>query len=267
MGKRLGDILVDNGLATNEQVEEALRVQVGGDRRLGYILLKMGVISDGQLIEVLSQQMAMPIIAIDQEFSSQVKAVLPKYLCRRYTVLPLSRGANNILNLAMVDPSDEAAIADIESYTGLVVKPMLAREHDISAGISHYIPFSAKDIFNPQVYGQAAKITTALALSLLVVVGWVGYRYMQAERYGTISVVDGTTTYKNHDLMVGVEATGRISLLGHGAYTKGFYSVNFTAVKDLKTFVEQKRKNFSDKQAEWLLWIIDHPLSASQERE
>lgn len=267
MIKRLGDILIGKGLASSEQVDEALRVQVGGNRRLGYILLKMGVISDDQLIDVLSQQMRMPVVTIADEFSPQVQGVLPKYLCRRYTVMPLSRGNNNILNIAMVDPSDDAAIADIEGYTGLVVKPMLAREKEISTAINHYIPFSRKDIFNPQVYGHAAKVATVVALALLVVVGWVSYRYVQEERYGTISVVDGTTTYKNHDLMVGVEETGRISLLGHGAYTKGFYSVNFTTAEALKTFVEQKRKNFSDKQAEWLLWIINNPLAVTPPRK
>jgi hypothetical protein len=64
--------------------------------------------------------------------------------------------------------------------------------------------------------------------------------------------------------MVGVEGNGKISLLGHGAYTKGFYSVNFSSVETLKDFVEQKRKNFSDKQAEWLLWVVNTQLTATQ---
>lgn len=267
MAKRLGDILIGNGLATSDQIDMALRVQVGGNRRLGYILLKMGVISDNQLIDVLSQQLDMPIISIDQEFSADVKAVLPKYLCQKYTVVPVSHGSNNILNIAMVDPSDEAAIADIEGYTGMVIKPLLAREKDISAAINHYIPFSSKDIFNAQVYGRAAKVTTAVALVLLIVIGWVSYRYVQNDKYGTISVVGGTTTYKNHDLMLGVEESGKISFLGHGAYTKGFYSVNFTSVDVLKTFIEQKRKNFSDKQAEWILWVIDTQLTTAQHQK
>ena len=264
MKKRLGDILTDKGLASSEQIDEAVRIQVGGNRRLGYILLKMGVISDDQLMEVLSQQMDVPIISIDQEFSHEVKSVLPKYLCQKYTVLPVCKGNNNILNIAMIDPSDDTAIADIESYTGMVVKPMLARGKDISEAINRYIPFSTKDIFNPQVYGRFAKITTAIALILLFVIGWVSYRYILNEKYGTISATADTTTYKNHDLMLGVEESGKISLLGHGAYTKGFYSVNFPSADALKTFIEQKRENFSDKQAEWLLWVINTHLSTAK---
>lgn len=264
MKKRLGGILTDKGLATTAQIDEALRVQVCGNRRLGYILLKMGVISDDQLMDVLSQQINVPIITIDQEYSNEVKAVLPKYLCQKYTVMPISKGHNNILNIAMIDPSDDAAIADIEGYTGMVVKPVLARGKDISEAINRYIPFSLKDIFNPQVYGSFAKFTTAFALVLLFVIGWASYRYILNEKYGSISVTADTTTYKNHDLMLGVEESGKISLLGHGAYTKGFYSVSFPGVDSLQTFVEQKRKNFSDKQADWLLWVINTHLSAAK---
>ncbi|MBU4153559.1 MAG: hypothetical protein KKD63_11815 [Proteobacteria bacterium] len=261
MQKRLGEILVDNGLTTQDKVDEGLRVQVGGNRRLGYILLKMGVISGDQLLDVLSQQMAVPIITIENEFSKDVAAVLPRYLCRKYTVLPVSKGSNNILNIAMMDPSDNVAISDIENYTGMVVKPMLARENDISAAIASLIPFSANDIFNPQVYGRAAKIATSVAIVLLLVVGWASYQYIDKELHGTVKEINGTTAYSNHDLILGVEGKDKISLLGHGAYTKGFYSVNFTSVEALKTFIEQKRKNFSDKQADWLYWVIKNRLT------
>ena len=259
---RLGDLLVEKGLAKKEQVEEAIRIQVGGNRRLGYILIKMGVISDDQLLEILSQQIDVPIIKIDNEFSSEVKNILPKYLCQKYTVAPIVKESNNVLNLAMVDPSDEAAIADIENYTGMVVKPMLARQKDISAAISKYIPFSIRDIFNPQVYGKATKITTAVCIVLLMIIATISYNYIQTEKYGDISIIGDSKTFKNHDLMVGIEGSGKISLLGHGAYSKGFYSVTFNSGNSLMSFLEQKRKNFSDKQYEWLTWVIDNNLGS-----
>ena len=262
--KRLGDILVEKGLATAEQINEAVRMQVGGNRRLGYILIKMGIITGEQLREVLSSQLDVPIIKIDDEFSSDVKRILPRYLCQKYTVAPVAKEANNVLALAMADPSDDTAIADIEAFTGMVVKPMLAREQDISAAINKHIPFTLRDVFNPFVYSRATRIITAIALILLCVVGVVTYRYVHAERYGTISRVGNTVTYKNHDLMLGVEGGKKISLLGHGAYSKGFYSVTFNSVDALETFLEQKRKNFSDKQYTWLRWVIDSHLKAKR---
>jgi len=261
--KRLGDILIEKGLATAEQINEAVRMQVGGNRRLGYILIKMGIITDEQLREVLSTQLDVPIIKIDDEFSPEVKRVLPRYLCQKYTVAPVSKAPNNVLCLAMADPSDDTAIADIEAYTGLVVKPMLAREKDITAAINRHVPFSLRDIFNPMVYSRTTKIVTAVALVLLCVIGAVTYRYVQTERYGTISIIGDTKTFKNHDLMLGIEGGEKISLLGHGAYSKGFYSVTFNSTAALKTFLEQKRKNFSDKQYSWLMWVIDTHLAPS----
>jgi hypothetical protein len=257
---RLGDLLVKKGLVKPEQIDEALRIQVGGNRRLGYILIKMGIITDNQLLEVLSAQLDVPIIKIDNEFSADVKDILPRYLCQRYTVAPVAKEPNNILTLAMMDASDEAAIADIENFTKMVVKPLLAREKDITAAIKKYIPFSAKDIFNPYVYSRATKITTGISLVLLLIIGIVSYNYMQDETYGTISVIGDSKTYKNHDLMVGVEGNGKISLLGHGAYANGFYSVTFNSEGTLQTFVDQKRKNFSDKQYDWLMWVIEKNL-------
>lgn len=261
---RLGDILVQKKLANAEQIEEAVRIQVGGNRRIGYILIKMGVISDDQLMDVLSDQLDVPIIKIDNEFSPDVKKLIPRYLCQKYTVAPIAKGHNNILNLAMVDPSDDDAIADIESYTGLVVMPMLARETDISSAIKKYIPFSVRDFFNPQVYSRATRVTSFIALVLLVVIGVASYQYMKTEKYGTISVIGHTQTFKNHDLIVGVDGKGKISLLGHGAYAKGFYYVTFSSSKSLQSFLEQKKKNFSEKQYDWLNWVIVNHLSTKK---
>ena len=87
--KRLGDLLVDSKLLTKTDLDKALRLQVGGNRRLGYLLIKMGFISEEQLHSVLSKQMDLPIVKVKKEFSSEVGTILPRYLCRKYSVIPL----------------------------------------------------------------------------------------------------------------------------------------------------------------------------------
>lgn len=257
---RLGEILLERGLVSASQIEEAVRIQVGGNRRLGYILIKMGILSDDQLLEVLSDQLGLTIISVASEFTAEVKKLLPRHLCRKYTVIPISVGSNNVLNIAMMDPSDDAAIDDIESYTGMVVKPLLAREKDISAAIGTSIPYSLRDIFNPQTFSRVSQFLSVIALVLLLITGAFAYRYLQTEKYGEISMVGTSRTFKNHDLMVGVEEDGKISLLGHGAYASGFYSITFDSGKSLNAFIEQKRKNFSDEQYQWLLWVIQNNI-------
>ncbi len=255
--QRLGELLVSNNLVTEEQIQEALRVQVGGNRRLGYLLVKMGVLTSDQLLDTLSQQLDVPIINVAEEFSPEVRNVLPRYLCRKYSVVPLRMGENNILTVAMMDPLDGEAIEDVEAFTGKVVKPVLARQEDLSRAAGTLIPFSTQDVFNAQVYSKVAKVATLCVVILLVIVGSLLYRYIQTEKFGTVSVVGNTTLYENHDLTLAFEDNGRTTIQGHGAYSAGLYSVSFDDVKGIARFVEQKKKNFSEKQYDWVLWVIE----------
>lgn len=253
--QRLGELLVAKGLVKQQDVEDALRLQVGGNRRLGYILIKMGLLSDEQLLDVLSEQLELPIVDVDQEFSRETRWLVPKYICRRYSIIPLSKEENNVLRVAMMNPMDDEAIADIEGFTGCAVKPIFARRTDIEHAIKVFIPFSLKDIFNPDSLGKAAKMLTVVALLLALSIGIMVQRFIHEARYGTVSVVNGTTIYKHHDLMVGYEKAGKTSLLGRGAYSQGYYSVSFNDIDSLEKFVEQKQKNFSEVQYNWLLWV------------
>lgn len=264
MQKRLGALLREKGLVSSDQINEAINEQINGNHRLGHILIRMGAISEEQLLTVLSQQLDAPIITLVEQVERSVKKVLPRSLCQKYNVVPLRREEHNTLQVAMVDPSDAAAIADIEEYTGLTVRPLLARANDVSMAIKRFIPFSARDLFTPWGYGRLAKVATAVVLLLIMVTGGIVYRTLMHARYGTISQVNGSTTYKNHDLMLGLEENGTISLLGRGAKAKGLFSVSFPGVREAKTFVELKRANFSAEQAEWLLWVIDNRLAVAK---
>ena len=255
--QRLGEVLEKKGIVTSEQLAQALHLQVGGNRRLGYILIKMGLLSSDQLIDALSDQLDVPIVDIADKFSDKVRDVVPRYLCHRYSAIPLCLEKNNVLNLAMLDPLDDEAVSDIENYTGKAVKPILARQKDISDSINRCIPFSLKDIFNPQVFGRAAKIASVVALFLVVVTGYFIQRYIYIEKYGSVSVVGDSKVFKNHDIMVGFKSGGKVSLLGHGAYTEGYYSVTFDDLDSLKAFVAHKKKNFSDKQYNWIQWVAE----------
>ena len=157
----------------------------------------------------------------------------------------------------MMNPMDGEAIADIEGFTGCVVKPILARRKDIEHAIKAFIPFSLKDIFNPDFFGKAAKGLTVVAILLALFIGIMLQRFMHEAQYGTVSVVNNTTLYKHYDLMVGYENEGKVSLLGRGAYSQGYYSVSFNDLDALRKFVEQKQKNFSDVQYNWLVWVAD----------
>lgn len=257
MKKRLGELLVDKGLATRENIEEALRLQVGGNRRLGHILITMGLLSGEQLLEVLSEQLDMPIVDVGGEFSRSERRTIPRYLCRKYGVLPLSREEHNVLRLAMMNPMDDEAIADIERYSGCAVKPELARQAEIDAAISRQIPFSLNDVFNPQVFGWTAKVMTAVSLVLAIVIGGMALLYWYVDKFGTVTRSQELVVFKNYDLMVEVDAAGQqITLRGRGARAPGFYSVSFPTVAGLRQFLSLKRELFSEEERQWLDWVL-----------
>ena len=254
--KRIGELLVEAGYVTPEQLEQALRIQVGGTRRLGRIFLRMGAITSDQLVEVLSRHLDLPITDLSKAVQSRASRVLPRYLCKRYGVLPLDVVHGQILNLAMTDPSDADAVRDVEAYTGMVVRPFLARNQDITSGISRSIPLSLGDLQNPSTMATLGKTVFLVSLVLILVLSVLSYQFYSQTRYGDRTRSDDRVLYSNHDLIIGYATSGDVTLLGRGAYADGFYSITFQSVEDFLVFTEAKKADFSMRQREWILWTL-----------
>lgn len=256
----LGEILIKKNLVSEEEMAEVLKIQVSSNRRVGYLLVKMGFIDSDQLMSALAEQLEIPVIAIAEKFAPDVKKVIPRYLCHKYSVLPLKKKPHNVLSLAMVDPLDKEAISSIEIFSGMVVEPNLARHSDITTNISRKIPLSLQDIFNQQSYGRVAKVATACVLVLFVTLSVFAARYVYFEKYGTISVVGDSTRYKNHDIEIDIQQSGKVALNGRGARASGFYSVTFNNLDSLETFLEKKEDDFSEKQYQWIIWALENRI-------
>lgn len=254
--QRLGELLIEQNIVSQDIIDQALRTQIGGNRRLGHILVLMQVITEDQLVEILASQLDTSICNIADRFSPDVRNTLPRYLCRQYGVLPLALKSNNILELAMANPADEEAQDDLERYTGKVIEPYLARHSDIDREISKRIPLGWKDVFSPRSNTRLTRIGVAVCLLLVALLGGVTYRYIQSSIYGTKSVTAESTIYKNHDLMLGFDNNGKINLLGHGDFAKGYYSVSFNDQVVLQAFLKSRQGDLSDKQKSWLEWVV-----------
>jgi len=257
----LGELLIEQNLVSRDVIDSALRVQVGGNRRLGHILVRMKTITADQLAETLAKQLNIPITDISQKFSREINRILPRYLCRQFSVIPLALKGNNILDIAMANPSDEEAITDLENYTGKVIKPCLARHSDIEQEISRRIPLTIKDFFTPQTNTWVTRTAVAVSLALVLGLSFFTYDYIQKSQYGTVTTTKTRVLFNNHDLIVGVEKGGKVSLLGHGAFSKGYYSVSFDKSELLAIFVQSRKNDFSKKQREWLNWAINQAES------
>ncbi|BHH86260.1 GspE/PulE/PilB domain-containing protein [Desulforhopalus sp. 52FAK] len=257
---RLGEILVQEGLVKQSDIDQALRTQVGGNRRLGHILVRMKLISADQLAETISSQLELEICDLSNSFSSEVSGVVPRYLCRRYTVLPLALKENNILEMAMADPCDDEAINNLEHYTGMVIQPLLARQSDIERAIPTRVPLGMKDFFSPQFNMTLTRVGVAACLAMLLFLGGFTYRYVHETTYGTEEIADGSKVYKNHDLILEVNTKGALKFSGRSAFAKGYYSVTFNSKQELNKFLERRQADFSEKQADWLGWAVSNRL-------
>lgn len=136
--KRLGELLLEFGLITKEQLQAALEEQKVTSQPLGEILTQKGILTEEQLIEVMEFQLGIPHLNLDRcTIEKSIVELLPEELSRRYHVMPVQKRGNR-LTLAMVDPLDYVAIDDIRMTTGLQVDPVIATRDNIDRAIEKY---------------------------------------------------------------------------------------------------------------------------------
>ena len=135
MSQRLGDLLVKEKVITQEQLEQATKLQKESHTRLASALVKLGFLSDEDVTNFLSRQYGVPAINLSYfEIDPAVVKLIPYETAKRYQILPLSRvGAS--LTIAMVDPTNVFAMDDIKFMTGFNIEPVVASESSIIEGI------------------------------------------------------------------------------------------------------------------------------------
>ena len=128
VSRRLGDLLVREGLINQEQLQRALAEQKGTNEKLGSILVRLNVITEDQLIAFLSKQYGIPSITLSQlDIDADVLKLVPAQIAKKYEVLPIKRTGNS-LTLAMADPTNVFAVDDVGFMTNLQVIPVVAAQ-------------------------------------------------------------------------------------------------------------------------------------------
>ena len=133
--RRLGDLLVAEGLITPDQLKQALAQQKGKADKLGAVLVRLGFISEEQLIGFLSRQYGIPSITLSNlDVDDETLRLVPVNIARKYDVLPVKR-INSTLTLAMADPTNVFALDDIAFSTNLQILPVVAPQAAIRKAI------------------------------------------------------------------------------------------------------------------------------------
>lgn len=130
--KRIGEILIEEGILSKENVEEALAQQKQQGGLIGQILLRMGYLTEDQLVSVLCKQLDVPFMPL-ASYSVDLEAArrLDETFCRRYLLLAFDQDDRHIF-LAVADPLHDSAIAEVEKKTGLKPQVFAAIPTDIS---------------------------------------------------------------------------------------------------------------------------------------
>lgn len=135
--KRLGDLLVEAGLITGEQLHSTLQ-EKSAEQRLGDALLQRGYITEQQLIEVLEFQLGIPHISLYRyPFDTKLFTLIHKEEAIRNLIIPLKKDGDRLF-VAMADPMDFYVIDDLRLSTGFQVETAIATKDDILRSINKY---------------------------------------------------------------------------------------------------------------------------------
>ncbi|WEK53399.1 MAG: ATPase, T2SS/T4P/T4SS family [Candidatus Cohnella colombiensis] len=137
--KRLGDLLVDSGIISDEQLQEALVEQRKTKQKLGDHLISQGYITEQQLIEVLEFQLGIPHVSLFKyQIEPSIVHIIPESLARRHQAIPLQKDGNRLL-VAMADPLDYFAIEELRMTTGFRIEPAISSREELQRAIAkHY---------------------------------------------------------------------------------------------------------------------------------
>ncbi len=133
--KRIKAILTKNGVLSESVVGDALTKAEGGEKSLTQVLLEDKLISEEQLLGVLSQETHLPPINVFKVLSDEaLSTLLPENLASYYGVIPVSK-VGNVITLAVSNPFDILQLDDIQIVTGCSIRPVLSTDVSIRKAI------------------------------------------------------------------------------------------------------------------------------------
>ncbi|NLY75408.1 MAG: type II secretion system ATPase GspE [Firmicutes bacterium] len=147
--QKFGDLLLQTGQITKEQLEEALAEQKRSKERLGAVLVKKGYITEQRLIETLEFQLGIPhVILSKRRIDPDVLALVPENIAKKYRVFPVEKQGKRLV-LAVLDPTDVYALDELRLMLNQEIQPVIVTEEDLNQAFSYYygITGSVQEVF------------------------------------------------------------------------------------------------------------------------
>jgi type IV pilus assembly protein PilB len=161
--KRLGELLIDQGVINEQQLQQALDEQKRSGKKVGECLIHLRHITEDKLVEVLSAQLDVPHVVLENfNFNATTVRLIPEDLARKYHVIPLfQRG--NVITVAMADPTNLRIIDHLKFKTGKEIDAVIASEKSISNSIEKNFSAGLEDMTSilGQVKDEDLDVVTA----------------------------------------------------------------------------------------------------------
>lgn len=137
--RRLGQILVDLGYLTEDQLWDVLEEQKqSGGEIIGQVAVRMGFVTQEQVTEALAEQWGLPVVNLNETtILPKVLEDVPQTMAELYKIMPLSK-KDNVLTVAMADPQNLAALDDLRNMLGCDVRGAVSNAKDVEAAIARY---------------------------------------------------------------------------------------------------------------------------------
>ncbi len=139
--KRIGDMLLEEGIITQEQLEDALERNRTAKKKIGEMLVDLGYTTEEAIATALSKQLNLPIISLHgMTIEDEILKLADGALLRKHLMMPFeySEYNMNIIRVAMADPMDMRGVDDFSIVTNLQVEPVIATTHEILVALDKY---------------------------------------------------------------------------------------------------------------------------------
>ena len=138
---RLGDVLVNNGVISAEDLQKGLELQKGSGRKLGETLVDEGLATEENIAKALSKQFHYDMVDLQNvEIEQDILSLVPASVLKKHKALPFEYSPDNmnVLRVAMSDPMDMAAMDDINIITNLQVEPVVVTTGSVMLALDRY---------------------------------------------------------------------------------------------------------------------------------
>ncbi len=138
INKQLGELLLERGIISQNQLERALTHQKEKGGLIGEILVELGSAKEEDIAQALTAQYGFPYLPLSNyEINPEVANIIPGRVARQYILVPIDKIGNN-LTLAMSNPLNVQAIEDVELLSGCNIQTFVSTSSDIKRAIEKY---------------------------------------------------------------------------------------------------------------------------------